>query len=269
MSIVISPAVVLSATPETDPRNPRIGYHNLISVSNVSADEETDDEPAINIANPSTYLKWRGTSTANQCVYVTLSEARDVNYFAIAKHNFGSTGATITFQYSTNGTDWSDASTSQAPNTDNVLIHEFETVFARHFRLFIEPGDEPPSIAVMYIGEILVLQRKFYVGHTPISYGRATTVSNGRSEAGQFLGRHLRREFLETSVDLQNITPTWYRQKFDPFVEHATTKPFFFAWYPSKYPSEVGYAWLKGDIRPTNQRSNGMMQVSFSMEAIR
>lgn len=269
MSIVISPAVVLSATPETDPRNPRIGYHNLISVSNVSADEETDDEPVINIANPSTYLKWRGTSTANQCVYVTLSEAADVNYCAIAKHNFGSTGATIRLQSSTDNSTWTDASDIVEPSTDHVIIFEFERVFARYFRLFIEPGTEAPSMAVMYLGEILVLQRKFYVGHTPISYGRATTVSNGRSEAGQFLGRHLRREFLETSVDLQNITPTWYRQKFDPFVEHATTKPFFFAWYPSKYPSEVGYAWLKGDIRPTNQRSNGMMQVSFSMEAIR
>lgn len=269
MSIIISSSVVLSATEENDPRNPRIGYHNLVTSSTVSADEEADDEPAVNIANPSTYLKWRGTSTDDQYVYVTLSEAKSVNYFAIAKHNFGSTGATITFQYSTDNSEWSDASTAQNPSTDNVIVHEFETVFARYFRLLIEPGDEAPSIAVMYIGEILVLQRSVYVGHTPISYGRATTVSNGRSESGQFLGRHLRREFLETSVDLQNLTASWYRQKFDPFVEHATTKPFFFAWYPTKYPSEVGYAWLKGDIRPSNQRSNGMMQVSFSMEAVR
>lgn len=269
MSIVISSALVLSATEENDPRNPRIGYHNLITANNIAADEETDDEPAVNIANPSTYLKWRGTTTGDQSITVTLGTAADVNYFAIAKHNLGSTGATVKLQSSDDGSSWTDASDAVEPSTDYALICEFETVFAKYFRLYIEPGDEPPSIAVMYLGEILPLQRTIYVGHSPITLSRSTTVSTGRAEAGQFLGRHLRREFIETSVDLQNLTPTWYRQKFDPFVEHARTKPFFFAWYPTKYPSEVGYAWLKGDIRPTNQRANGMMQVSFSMEAIR
>lgn len=269
MSIVISSSVVLSDTESVDARNPRICYHNLITSANITADEEAEDEPAVNIANPSTYLKWRGETTSEQAVYVTLSNAEEVNYFALAKHNFGSTGATITFQSSTDNSTWTDVTEPRILSSDNVVIHEFDTVFARYFRLLIEPGSEAPSMAVMFIGMTLVLQRRFYVGHTPLTLSRATTVSNGRSEAGQFLGRHLRREFLETSVDLQNLTPTWYRQKFDPFVEHASTKPFFFAWRPQQYPSEVGYAWLKGDVRPTNQRANGMMQVSFAMEAIR
>lgn len=269
MSIVISSSLVLSeAEAATDARNPRIGYHNLITSTNVTADEEAEDEPASNIGNPSTYLRWRGETTADQSVYVTLTQAEEVNYFAIAKHNLGSTGATITFQSSTDGTTWTDVTDPRVLSSDNVVIHEFDAVFARYFRLFIEPGTEAPSLAVMYIGQIFVLQRRVYVGHTPFTYGRSTTVSNGRSEAGQFLGRHLRREFRESSVDLQNITPTWYRQNFEPFVEHATTKPWFWSWRPSQYPDEVGYAWTTRDIVPTNQRANGMMQVAISMEGV-
>lgn len=270
MSIVISSSVVLAdASSDTDGRNPRIGWHNLITTANISATQQAEDEPAVNLANPSTYLKWRGTSTATQSVFVTLSQAEEVNYFAIAKHNFGSTGATITFQSSTDATTWTDVTAPRVLSSDNVVIHEFDPVFARYFRLLIQPGTEAPSMAVMYIGEILVLQRRLYVGHTPLTYGRSTTVSNGRSEAGQFLGRHMRREFLESTAEFQNITPTWYRQKFEPFVEHATTKPFFFAWRPSQYPNEVGYAWTTNDIRPSNARANGMMSMSIPMAGVR
>ena len=267
--IVISSSVVLTASEITDTRNPRIGWKNIVTAGNVSADEESDAEPVVNIANPATYLRWRGETTAEQAVQVTLVAAQDVNYFAIARHNLGTSGATLAFQYSSDGSSWTDAISPLVLSTDNVVIYEFDTVFARLFRLLITPGSEPPSIAVLHIGETLVLQRRIYVGHTPLPYGRKTTVSNGRSESGEFLGRTLRRQFLESSVDLQNLTPAWYRQHMDPFVEAARTRPFFWAWRPAQYPSEVGYAWLTDDVKVSNQRPNGFMQLSFSMQGVR
>lgn len=267
--IVISSSVVLSAADSIDGRNPRIGWHNLVAPDNVSADEEADDEPVVNIANEATYLRWRGTSLSEQSVTLTLTNAEDVNYFAIAKHNLGSSGATIVFQSSTDGVAWTDVTTPQVLSTDYVVINEFDAVFARFYRLRITPGDAVPSIAVLYIGMTLVLQRRIYVGHTPFPFGRSTTVSNGRSESGEFLGRTLRRQFLESSVDLQNLTPLWYRQKMEPFVQAATTRPFFWCWRPSQYPDECGYAWLSNDVKMSNQRPNGMVQVSFQMQGVR
>jgi hypothetical protein len=267
--IVISSSVVLSSFEAVDERNPRIGWHNLVEADNVTADEEAADEPVANIANAATYLRWRGTTTADQTVTVTLPTAQDVDYFAIAKHNLGSTGATLTFQSSVDGSVWTDVTTPLMFNSDNVVIYEFDTVFARFFRLFIEPDTAPPSIAVLYIGETLVLQRRIYVGHTPLPYGRKSTVSNGRSESGEFLGRVLRRQFLESSVDLRNITPSWYREHMDPFVQAAATRPFFWCWRPSSYPDECGYAWLSDDVKVSNQRPNGMMQCSFQMQGVR
>jgi len=264
--IHISSSVVLSQTGEAN--NPRIGYHNIITADNISADEEATDEPVRNLANPATYLSWRGTTTNQQAVSIALVSAEEVNYFAIAKHNLGSTGATVAFEYSTNGSDWTTVKTIE-PSSDYALIVEFDAVSAQFYRLNITPGSAAPAIAVLYVGQILVLQRRIYVGHTPITFGRKTIVSNGRSENGQFLGRVMRREFLQTSVDLKNITPSWYRNYMDPFVQSARTKPFFFAWRPQQYPNEVGFAWLTNDVEVSNQLPNGYMQLSMRLQGVR
>lgn len=268
--IVITSSPVVGPGPETiDARNPRIGWHNLVRFDNVFADEETDDEPVRNLANPLTYRFWRGQTTDEQLVQVNLDAAEDVDYFAIAKHNLGSSGAFLTFQSSTNGTDWSTVVASFGLNDDFVMIREFNSVFAGYFRLLITPGVVPPSIGVLYVGRILAMQRRLYVGHTPFPQARSTDVSSGRSENGQFLGRVLRREFLETGADFQNLTPAWFRTNVDPFIESARVNPFFWAWRPGDYPFETGFAWLKSDPQVSNQRSNGMMQMSFQFQGVR
>jgi hypothetical protein len=267
--IVISSNPVLGPGPEViDARNPRIGWHNLVRFDNIFSDEELVDEPSRNVANPVTYLRWRAETTAVQQLQVVLDEAEDVDYFAFAKHNFGSSGATFKFQKSSNGTDWTDVTALTGVNTDKVYIREFPTEFASYFRLLITPGTVPPSIGILYVGRILALQRRIYVGHTPLPYGRKWEISTGLSERGEFLGRTKRREFLESSVDMRNIKPDWYRTYMEPFVEAAAVTPFFWAWRPGDYPLETGYAWVMGDITPSNERPNGMMQFSFAMQGV-
>lgn len=267
--IVISSSVVLAQAGDAiTANNPRIGYRSIVTSANVSADEQAGDEPVTNLANPATYLYWRGESTSGQSVTISLEVAESVNYFAIAKHNLGSTGATVSFQYSDDNATWTTVEIIE-PSSDYALIVEFESVSARFYRLNITPGSAPPAIAVLYVGEILALQRRIYVGHTPFTYARNTTISSGRSENGQFLGRVIRREFRQSNVDLQNITPGWYRSHMEPFIESARARPFFWAWRPSQYPAEVGYAWLTNDVQVSNARANGMMQFSLSMQGVR
>ncbi len=269
--IVITSSPVLGPVSSVtmDARNPRIGWHNLVRYNNISADEAADDEPITNLANPATYLLWRGRTTDPQIVLLQFFGAETVNYFAIAKHNFGSSGATISFESSTNGTTWTTRVAAFNPPDDAVIIREFDPAVASSFRLSITPGTVPPAIGILYIGEILVLQRRLYVGHTPLPYGRQTVVSTGFSESGQFLGRVRRREVFESSIDLKNLTPDWYRENMEPFIAQATVNPFFWAWRPGDYPFETGYAWLTGDPAMSNQLPNGMVQVSLSMQGIR
>lgn len=271
--IVISDDIVLSAEAiqsGVTGNNPRIGYHNLVTEANVFADLEDADFPAVNMANPATYLKWKGEdSTSEQSVGVVLSPAQTVNYFGIARHNLGTIGSEYVFEYSNNGTTWTALTTPRVPADDFAIIHEFEDTFASHFRLTMTSNGDAPEIAVLYIGRILTLQRRIFVSHTPLIYGRDTTVSTGVSEEGEFLGRVVRREMFQSSVVMQNITGAFYRTYIDPFFYAAAHIPFFWAWRPLSYPLEVGYSWLQGDGKMVNQRPNGMVEISFQMQGIK
>jgi hypothetical protein len=273
--IVISDDVVLSAEAIQSgitANNPRIGYHNLVTEANVFADLEDPDFPAVNMANPATYIKWKGEeTTSEQSVGIVLSPAQTVNYFAIARHNLGTISSEYVFSYSTNGGGtWTPLTTPRIPADDYVIMHEFSDTFATHFKLEMTSSGDAPEIAVLHIGRITRLQRRIFVGHTPIVFGRDTTVSTGVSEEGEFLGRVVRRRMYKSAVSMNNITGSYYRTVIDPFFHAAASQCFFWAWRPSSYPLEVGYAWLDGgDGKMQNSRANGMIQIDFQMEGIR
>lgn len=263
--IVISDSLVL----RDDAKHPRIYWRNIITRENITSDEAAADEPVDNLANPTTYLAWRGTTTGEQAITISLGAAEEVNYWAIARHNLGSTGASAQLQGSVDGSTWEDVGSEITPTNDRVLVHEFVDAFFAHYRLVITPGDAPPRISVLYVGKSLILPRRIYVGHTPVTMGQRTMVSTGRSENGQFLGRVVRREFLETQVKQENIYPAWYRANMLDFQEAAKALPFFFSWRPAQYPDEVAYCWLRDDISVSNARPNGMMTFEMSLQGIR
>jgi hypothetical protein len=126
----------------------------------------------------------------------------------------------------------------------------------------------PPQLAVMYAGKLLQLERRIYVGHRVLSFNRRATVVTGLSEEATFLGRLVLGETNEATLDIKNATPAFYRSDIEPWLRDATRRPFFFAWRPFDYPAEVGFCWLSADAQMTNQRSNGMVQVSASLRGV-
>jgi hypothetical protein len=102
------------------------------------------------------------------------------------------------------------------PN-DGPALFRFAPQGVANLRVRLQPGAAAPTAAVIYAGKLLVLQRRIYVGHIPINYGRVTKVVNGRSESGAFLGRIVLGEMTQTKVDLQNLLPLWYRANMEPF----------------------------------------------------
>jgi hypothetical protein len=87
--IVISDALVL-APGSADLNAPVVGWQTALFASNVTASFADVNFPITNVANPSTYLKWKSTSTLIQHVTVSFPAPLDADYFAIAGHNFGS-----------------------------------------------------------------------------------------------------------------------------------------------------------------------------------
>ncbi len=272
MTTVISSSLVLSDVESgggvINGNNPVIGYHNLVTGTNITTTTESTSYPAINLANVATYLKWQGTDdSSDEYITMDLQSVDDVDYVGVAKHNWFTQQITVSLE-AFNGSTWDEVVQEFIPPTDEALIMRFTPQGITQLRIRLQPGLDVPEASVVYAGKLLVMQRRLYVGVTPVNMARVAQVVNGRSESGNFLGRIVRNEALKLSVQFQNLTPSWYRTYLDPFIRASKDVPFFFAWRPGTYPYEVGYCWLMGDPIPSNQSSNGNMRISFDIGGI-
>jgi hypothetical protein len=267
MSVIVNSAYLLTLQEAGSANAPIIGYENLVTIDNVSADSEDADFPATNLANPATSNRWKSASTAEQYVTAAIAEVDDVDYVGVARHNFATAGIAVSVE-GDDGGGFDELVSAAIPSDDGPLIFRFDPASYESIRLKLAAGSVAPFAAAMYVGKLLVMQRNIYVGHTPIVDGREDRVVSGRSENGNFLGRITTGSSTSTEVSFQNLTAAWYRANFRPFVTASRNAPFFFGWRPGTYPAEVGYAWFTATPRPTNQRSNGMMQVDMQLGGV-
>lgn len=269
MPLVVSPYVILPDGADATPNNPLIGYDNLANVSNIATTTQQTDYPRTNMANPATHLVWRSNDdNATEYVTVTLSGSDPVDYFGIARHNFATGAIAVACEVSTDGTNFTEVGAlSGLVDNDPIMFWFAKDEYAK-VRLKLTVGATLAQIATIFVGELLVVQRRVYVGHTPITMGRVSKVTNARSEQGHFLGRIVTGEYRQTKLALQNLTAAWVRSDLMPFLKYAQEAPFFFAWRPTSYPLEVGYCWLMNDPQPVNQRTNGMMQVNLDLSGV-
>jgi len=260
--------MIVLPTDPVDPNNPRIGYHNVVESASAAASSAATGFPVTNLQNDLTFLYWVAADTSAQTLTFTLSAAAELSYVGIARHNLGTVGATYELEGSANGVDWTSVAGPQAPTDDGIIVHEFDPVSYQYWRLSLGAASEAIEIAVVYLGQILTLERRIYVGHTPLPFGLKSVVSTNRSESGQYLGRVIRRQFYETSIDLENMEPDTMRTEIQPFIDSIADRAFFWAWRPAAYPAEVGFVWAMGDVNPANQRANGMMQWNAAIQGI-
>lgn len=278
--VVSSGFVVNAGTDNLDGNSPIIGYDNRVTATNITATTEDPDYPVTNLANPSTALRWKsgaGSPTSEEYITVFPDTADDLDYLAIARHNFGSTQAAVSVEGVSeepgSPADWFELVAPVLLPNDNPVIFRWVPRPLYGVRLRIQESlavtPATPFLAVMYVGLLLLLQRRIYVGHTPQPYARKLSVANHMSVAGNFLGRIVLGEKTANNVSLKNLTPDWYRTYMEPFVLAAQEIPFFFSWRPGDYPLETGFCWLAGDPMPQNQLSNGMMQIDLDLEGTR
>lgn len=272
--IIISSALVLSGSDDLQPNNPVIGWDNKVTISNIQSLTEQEGFPITNVANPITSPLggWKGASiTGDEEILITLDGLEDIDYVGIARHNLGSNQIPILVEGSTDGGSPFEELVGETYLLDDApAIFRFvpQSLTDLRITLGLTTSQVAPEIAVIYVGKLLIVQRRLYVGHTPINFGRSENVVSGKTENGDFLGRIILSEQRSTEVALQNLTPSWYRSEMDPFIQASKDTPFFFAWRPFSYPYEVGFGWMTNNPQPVNQRPNGMMQIQLQMTGI-
>lgn len=269
MSVIVSPSFVLTEDDAyINANNPLICFDNIVELANVTASSEDANFPATNVANPATDLLWKGASVTAITLDVSNPDLDTIDYVGIVGHNFFTAGVAVKVQLDL-GAGYVDYTTAEIPADDGPLLFRLPVVTGGEtVRIHMAAGDAIPQMAVVYVGRSMAVQRRLYVGHTPINMGRSVRVVNGISESGNYLGAVIVGEVNETTIELQNLSPIWYRNYLDPFIEVCKYTPFFFAWRPSTYPDEVGYCWITNDPKPVNQRANGMMSISMDLRGI-
>ena len=251
MSLIVTPALVLSSPEQFDTTTPVLGWQNFVTVSGTSADHEEDFYPAINMANSSTNLTWKSDSTDVQYVTFLLNEEEPIDYVGIARHNLGTGGVVIEVEvqlFSEGG--WSNLVEGFVVANDAPILIRFLNAAVHALRLKLTPLATPPEIAVVHIGRMLVMPIGIPVGHTPLIDGRTTRTAAGVAEAGDFLGSIVLSQKLSTSVAFQYLEDEWYRTNMRPLVRQGRGAPFFYSGFPDSHPEEAGYAWLVSDPRP-------------------
>jgi hypothetical protein len=263
MSVIISSDLVLSPDPGTEPLNfARIGYKKISGVITAST-----TDVGFNASNPDnemTYSYWKPT-TMPATWEIDTTSASDVNYMAIAAHTCGTDQASVKAEY-WSGSVWVEID-EVLPADDAPLMFLFNTETRTKYR-FTFTGSTAPRIGVIYMGVTLDMQRGIVGGEPLVTLNRQTAVRPIKSEGGQWLGRSIIRKGSTSSYEWQALDPDWYRANFDPFVEHARTKPFFLAWNPEDYSTEIGYLWTSQDINPSLMGVRDYMSVGFTVEGL-
>lgn len=235
----------------------RIGYENRLISSNV-----TDAEKAL---TKNTYERWFDGGGAMEARF-QLDNISTIDYIAIGAHNLGTRGSTVSVSTAptVNGTFTERFVITPADDEAiMVLLGDIETV--ADVKVTVTNGADR-EIGLIYCGKALQMYQPIYGGHSPIDLSQRTEYQSVVSETGQFLGRTITRKGIEARYSWQHLDPDWYREKFQPFVQHAVRSPFFIKWRPDRYET-TALGYTNGDIRPTNMGGgHSLMSVGFQLK---
>lgn len=270
MTVVLSPGLVVSPVAGESDINPYVGWHSQVAFGNVTADSEAAGKPVTNLANPSTVNWWLSASTAEQLVTVSDLDG-ETDYVAIEGHNFGSAGVTVSVEAITAepGAVWEVVHTGVSPADDGVLLLRFAKDFYVGVRLRLVPDGAAPRMAVLFVGELIVIPTGISPGYTPITEGQNTDMVGGRSEGGDFLGNIVTGASLNTTTPLKLLPRTWYETVFRPFIRAFNAgETAFFAWSPVLRPDQVAYCWVDGTARPVISQADGRYDIDIPMRGV-
>jgi hypothetical protein len=269
MSLVISNNFVLSA-PEAalSLDHPVIGWDNVVRADSIIVSAESEPNfPKTNLANPATHLEWQSAEIEAQQLLFGTNRVEPVDYIAVARHNWASAEIPVSVEALIDG-DWVEIVQQVMLPDDGPALFRFNELSTTYVRFNLLEGSAAPRAAVVNVGKLLVIERKIWVGHTPLPHGRKRVIATGRSESGNFLGRIMLGESRESTVPLSLISPDWYRAIMDPFLAAAGEDTFFFAWRSQTYPREVGYCWLMDDPQPVPAGPSNLLTFDLKLGGV-
>lgn len=273
---MIGTSATLAATLELagEENNPFVAWNNLASAGTAATSigtTQTDGEAA-NAVTGTTYDRWMALAdgSGQAALSVDLGSAQAVGFVAIGAHNLGTLGATVTAQYSSDNVAWTAVDASAHAMTDDVAAGwRVMPASARYWRVLItglSPSADIARIGVLFVGDVVILPRRFYQGYRPPITQTEVQISSNIAEGGNLVGSAYYERGSTVSASVNNVSPDFLRGAgWKAFQRHFNRGGgFFWAWRPTKY-DDMHYAWRAGAaIAPQNSGPLDLM--SFSME---
>ena len=242
----------------------RILYKTDVRLGAVSASSERLGFPAAVLKNGLTNENYR-PNVMPATIDVNGPAGNQNDYCAIAGHNLADTGVLVTLQASS-GAGFYDIM-SVAPVNNSPILMLFAAVAATTFRVSLSwpvaPTDTTltPSIAVLYIGKSLIMERGVDMSYQPIGLSRDIENYPQSSELGGFIGTSVMTSGNSSSATWSYLSNAFYRREFDPFVVSAARYPFFFVLRPEPDLTSVSLelSFVEGEYasRPVYESAYG------------
>lgn len=225
-------------------------WDNVLNSATITSAGTNPAYPAINAAkDPNTWSAWRGASGVATSMTADIPAGmgrRTNNCLGVANHNLATSGASVSLQYSDDGSSWSLATAIYAPLSDEDFMLYFPTITARYWRVNVLGN--VASIGVVFLGNVLIMPSAPLDDYTPLHHARQYTKMFNDSIKGQFLGNRVMAAGAETDVDFGFVTRDFVDGPLRGFEDHYNRGgTFFYASWPGGKPQDMGYCRAKGE----------------------
>ncbi len=262
--------IVLMPSHDSTTRHPRIGYLNLGADSDATV---TSDSTAAGYlySNPfdwKPYTYWKPAAGGSHYIRIVTAGAKAADYFAIAQHNIGTNGGTITLQYSLDsGATWLDAVPAFSPVGTEQLWWDFDEVSTDYWRIVVA-STVASVLGIAAFGLKYQPYRGQYSGFQPPKMARVAKQYTSTSEGGLFLGRSILRKEIQGSIafDLMLLNDAY--GDWLPFMKAAEQHAFFLAWMLEDWPDDVQLVMTDGDMTPPAMTEFGFVGVTLAYRGL-
>lgn len=247
-----------------------IGYENHAdTATTITESDQMSDYPAENALDFLPVTCWKPGATGTVDLTFDFSGNVTADYYAIGAHNLGSQGATVALQYSTDGgSSWSNLGSAHTPADDRPIFQILTSQAEDDWRLLITNCTAQVYIGVFAFGRALQLPREIPPGDwAPAQYAGKNEINTNKSDRGSFLGRSVIARGITGTIKQLYIQPAWIRSNWPALAAHLDTKPFFYAWDPDNYPTEIGLYWTPDGAKPPIYMAGNPLFMEFEIKA--
>lgn len=194
---------------------------------------------------------WKPGVVGTQYLRAQFAGNTPVKYFAIAAHNLGSEGCTVTFRYSANGSTWSNFATAITPSDDTpIMVYDPTGQNTLYYEIQITNCTVDALIGIAAFGAGLALPGPIPPGSwAPPPHAGRYKVQTNVADSGAFLGRSIRRKGITGRIQQDLVSVAWIEANWPALIDHLARKPAFFCWdYENHISDHSALVWTTDEI---------------------